>query len=76
LAEAHGGLVKVKWAGELPAIQPGEIRTLTGKLSVPKGLRAGRTYAGNLELPGLVYPVRLELAGTDDDYVDSDGDDE
>jgi hypothetical protein len=70
LAEAHGGLVKlsiVDGAGELPA---GELRTIDVSMRIPEKLAAGADYTGNWELAGLVYPVTIQIAGSQDDSSD------
>lgn len=63
LAEAHGGLVKMKLQKGSGTLAPGEMRSLEVTLEIPAGLAAGSTYAGNWELAGLVYPVTLTVEG-------------
>jgi hypothetical protein len=63
LAEAHGGLVKMKLQKGYGTLAPGEMRSLEVTLEIPAGLAAGSTYAGNWELAGLVYPVTLTVEG-------------
>ena len=63
LAEAHGGLVKMKLQNGYGALAPGELRSLEVMLELPAGLAAGSTYAGNWELAGLVYPVTVTVEG-------------
>ncbi len=72
LADAHGGLVKMKiqeGAGDLP---PGAIREIAVTLELPADLQRGYTYGGNWELAGLVYPVTIVVG----DGQDGTGDDE
>jgi hypothetical protein len=63
LAEAHGGLVRMKVDQGSGEIAPGEIRELHLILHVPRELEAGALYSGTWELPGLVYPVNVQVAG-------------
>ena len=63
LAEAHGGLVKMKLQKGSGTLAPGEMRSLEVTLEIPAGLAPGSTYAGNWELAGLVYPVTLTVEG-------------
>lgn len=63
LAEAHGGLVKMKLQKGSGTLAPGEMRSLEVTLEIPAGLAAGSTYAGNWELAGLVYPVTVTVEG-------------
>jgi hypothetical protein len=63
LAEAHGGLVKMKLQKGYGSRAPGEMRSLEVTLEIPAGLAADSTYAGNWELAGLVYPVTVTVEG-------------
>lgn len=63
LADAHGGLLKIKLEKGAGAIQPGEVRELHLVIHVPTGLDSGAMYGGNWELPGLVYPISVQMAG-------------
>lgn len=61
LAEAHGGLVKMSVAEGSGSLGIGELRRLKAELHLAEKLEAGKTYRGNLELPGLVYPMVFEV---------------
>lgn len=79
LAEAHGGLVKMRLTSGAGALAPGELRDLQIEVSLPKELALGSEYTGNWEIPGLTYPVSLMIAGTgdgngSDGHDDPDGD--
>ncbi|MQA89737.1 MAG: hypothetical protein GEU90_05815 [Gemmatimonas sp.] len=63
LADAHGGLLKMKIEEGAGEIDPGEARELHVVLHVPSDLEPGAHYGGNWELPGLVYPIALEVDG-------------
>ena len=63
LAAAHGGLLRIKVDRGAGAIAPGEVRELHLIVHVPTGLEAGALYGGTWEVPGLVYPVSLQVAG-------------
>jgi hypothetical protein len=61
LAESHGGLVKVKLTSGAGPLAPGELRPLEAELHLENKLARGASYTGNLELPGLVYPITFEI---------------
>jgi hypothetical protein len=63
LAAAHGGLLRIKLERGAGEIAPGEIRELNLIVHVPTGLEAGALYGGTWEVPGLVYPVNVQVAG-------------
>ncbi len=64
LAEAHGGLVKMRLINGAGPLAPGELRDLDVEVSLPKELAPASEYTGNWEIPGLTYPVSLMIAGT------------
>jgi hypothetical protein len=63
LADAHGGLLKMKIEKGAGEIEPGEVRELHVVLHIPSDIERGALYGGNWELPGLVYPITLQVAG-------------
>jgi hypothetical protein len=72
LADAHGGLLKVKLEKGAGSIRPGEVRELQLVIHVPKGLDPGALYGGNWELPGLVFPIAVQVAGEKEPEVRDD----
>lgn len=75
LADAHGGLLRIKLEKGEGAIQPGEARELQLVIHVPTGLDPGAMYGGNWELPGLVYPISVHIGGDPgpEEWEDVDG---
>jgi len=73
LAQAHGGLVKMKVQKGEGIAEPGALVALEVTLEVPKGLTRGVRYTGNWELPGLVYPVSILIPPVDDEEGKEDG---
>lgn len=63
LADAHGGLLRMKIEQGAGPIAPGQVRELHVVLHVPTGLERGAMYGGNWEVPGLVYPISIFVAG-------------
>jgi hypothetical protein len=63
LADAHGGLVRMKIEEGAGDIGPGEVRELSVVLHLPSDMERGAMYGGNWELPGLVYPISIQVAG-------------
>lgn len=63
LAEAHGGLLKMRIERGAGQIAPGEVSELQVVLHVPSELARGSTYGGNWELPGMVYPITVQVPG-------------
>lgn len=61
LAEAHGGLVRMRLLKGERTIEPDATRELELEVHVPRELVTGATYTGNWELPGLVYPVSIHV---------------
>jgi hypothetical protein len=44
-------------------LAPGEVRELHLILHVPGELAPGSEYSGNWELPGMVYPIAIQVGG-------------
>jgi hypothetical protein len=63
LADAHGGLVKVKVTEGSGAVEPDEARDLEAIVRVSRTAVPGRSYTGNLEIHGAVLPVRFIVEG-------------
>jgi hypothetical protein len=63
LAEAHGGLLKIRIEKGGGNLGPGEVRELRLVLYVPSELAPASEYSGNWEMPGLVYPIIIQVGG-------------
>lgn len=63
LARAHGGLLRMKLEQGAGEIAPGEVRELHLVVHIPSDLEAGTLYGGTWEVPGMVYPVTVQVAG-------------
>jgi hypothetical protein len=63
LADAHGGLLRMKIEAGEGDVAAGAIRELRVVFQLPSDLDRGSTYEGNWELPGLVYPIVVEVGG-------------
>jgi len=72
LADAHGGLVKMRIRKGSGSVPPEGMRQLELDIEIPRGLARGSVYSGNWELPGLVFPVTLTIAESDESPSDSD----
>jgi hypothetical protein len=69
LAEAHGGLARVKVVEGAGPLMPGEARRIQLHIRFPGNLRPGRSYDGKIEFDGLVYLVRVDVPKSGPDKI-------
>jgi hypothetical protein len=62
LAEAHGGLVRVKIAKGAGSLAPADSRQLEAVFKLPDRMRPGRNYAGTWPLYYVRYGVQIDTA--------------
>jgi hypothetical protein len=61
LAEAHGGLVRVKVESGAGMIEPDQVRELRLQLRFPDNLRSGSTYGGILRIQDARCALRIDV---------------
>jgi hypothetical protein len=61
LAGCHCGLVKLKVTKGAGTVEPDGVCHVEGVLHIPSGAEQGCSFVGNLEMHGLVYPIKIAV---------------
>ena len=65
LARGFGGVLNLAVLESSVSIAPGEMRQLSIRLRLPKGLQAGHSYRGEWPLVNRKYVIEINVAGSD-----------